>query len=497
MSKWKVTVVKPRKNDGGNLFLRARVKQDGKWIDNRISSNTTDREEARKQADQLEKDLNSAPADGQCTLVKHVIEARLLSMTSSKRSKKTTINGLKNAKKAIIPILGEVLIEDFSKAHIKQMRRELLERLSPITVRTYEGVFSAAWNWAIEEELIEKPWPKIKRVKARATGNKRPYTDQEVIDVLNWVRGYRGGRYYPALQFIADTGRRVREILAIKGVDLNFKNNTISIKQQKAGRSLNVSIPVPASTMELVKGTALDGFAFASHGHGGRARHPNPKMAIRQETILSVVKKAIKDLGIVDGHRLDTHSFRRAFVASAERSGVPGDVGRRITGHETQAMWEHYQSQAVGDDLHAVVNQIHDKRESLSPRPSQFPSQSSQQIKKSSGTQSSAFKACGRERSGDLIFTNCQKDSPESTDVEPIIPDGRWEGSSDPRQQKAESGASIWGRIEPDIEVASKWAADHPQVMLRILNDPELRKMLRDALYALGLIHETQNRMEA
>jgi len=38
------------------------------------------------------------------------------------------------------------------------------------------------------------------------------------------------------------------------------------------------------------------------------------------------------------------------------------DVGRRVTGRETRAMWEHYQAQAVGDDLHDVVDRVHAAR---------------------------------------------------------------------------------------------------------------------------------------
>ncbi|MDF1664748.1 MAG: site-specific integrase [Planctomycetota bacterium] len=494
---WVVSVTKPRKNDGQYLYLRARVKHQGKWIENRVSANTTDQKAAEELARSWQRDLNSLPSDGEFKTFEQVLEARIRDMESSRKSKKNTIAGFKNAKKALCAIIGDVLIEDFGKAHIKKARRELLEHLAPITVKTYESNAAASWRWAVEEELIDKPWPELKKVKARPSGKKRPYTDKEVGEVLEWISGYRGGRYLPAVSFLADTGRRVSEILAVKGADINRQASTVTIKQRKAGKQLNVSIPVPPSTMKLLPSIPVDGFAFANHGRYGNAAKPDHSIPIRRETILTVIKKAVKALGIPDGDRLDTHSFRRAFVASAERSGVPGDVGRRITGHETQAMWEHYQSQAVGDNLHQAVNAIHDKRASLSPRPSQRPSQSSHDFEKLSELEVSKIKACDRERSGGLIFTN-------SILIERLDPNkskgsakNRWEGRRDLGEQTGDQPIGIWGRDDPQVVAISKWASEDPGAMKRLLDDPVLQKFVREALLAFGLIGSDPRQKEA
>jgi hypothetical protein len=45
-------------------------------------------------------------------------------------------------------------------------------------------------------------------------------------------------------------------------------------------------------------------------------------------------------------------------------------VGRRVTGHKTLGMYQHYQEQAVGDDLHAVVQSVHNRRARPSPKSS-------------------------------------------------------------------------------------------------------------------------------
>lgn len=78
----------------------------------------------------------------------------------------------------------------------------------------------------------------------------------------------------------------------------------------------------------------------------------------RRDSVREVVKKAVKALRIADHERLDTHSFRRAFVSHAARAGLPNDVTRRLTGHESPSMLAHYQKESVGDDLRAAQEQV-------------------------------------------------------------------------------------------------------------------------------------------
>ena len=88
----------------------------------------------------------------------------------------------------------------------------------------------------------------------------------------------------------------------------------------------------------------------------------------RRDSVRGVVKKAIKALKIADHERLDTHSFRRAFVSHAARAGRPNDVTRRLTGHESPSMLAHYQKESVGDDLRAAQEQVRAFRASARSR---------------------------------------------------------------------------------------------------------------------------------
>ena len=70
------------------------------------------------------------------------------------------------------------------------------------------------------------------------------------------------------------------------------------------------------------------------------------------------MRRAIRELGIPDGERLDVHSFRRSFCADSHRAGNPDDVTRRLTGHETPEMLGHYMRQTVGDDLREAQRRV-------------------------------------------------------------------------------------------------------------------------------------------
>ncbi|MGE3527910.1 MAG: tyrosine-type recombinase/integrase [Methyloceanibacter sp.] len=311
--------------------------------------------------------MNLIPDSGRVSTIDDVFSARLKDLKSDPTKSRHSAVGLENARRQIVAILGAMQVSEFNKVHLRAVQRALTVRLAPATVKTYIACFAAAWRFCEEEELIDCAWPKIKRTKEVRANKKRPFSDEEIMAMLEWSKGYQEGRWYPVLQLLADTGRRVSELLNLRGRDLNRLANTMNIRQKRSARVQNLAVPVPAETMAMLPKVGPDDFVFQHYGRGGRGR-PRPEAAMRRESVLMVIKKAMTALKFADPERLDTHSLRRAFVATAERVGVPIDVGRRVTGHETRAMWDRYQSQSVGDDLHEVVNRVHERRQKTLPQ---------------------------------------------------------------------------------------------------------------------------------
>ena len=75
-----------------------------------------------------------------------------------------------------------------------------------------------------------------------------------------------------------------------------------------------------------------------------------------------MLRQALKAIGVPDPDQLDTHSFRRGVVSTLDRNGVGDGVGMRYTGHETRSIYQGYQRNALGDDMHEVARTVHDAR---------------------------------------------------------------------------------------------------------------------------------------
>lgn len=50
----------------------------------------------------------------------------------------------------------------------------------------------------------------------------------------------------------------------------------------------------------------------------------------------------------------------RQWVATAKRNGVADAVGRRVTGHKNQTVYDGYERNAVGDDLRLATQAVED-----------------------------------------------------------------------------------------------------------------------------------------
>lgn len=73
----------------------------------------------------------------------------------------------------------------------------------------------------------------------------------------------------------------------------------------------------------------------------------------------------MRAIGIQDPTWLSPHSFRRSWVATSQRIGVPIPVAMKHTGHTDVKVFNGYQRNAVGDDMHAAAERVHAAREQV------------------------------------------------------------------------------------------------------------------------------------
>jgi integrase len=115
----------------------------------------------------------------------------------------------------------------------------------------------------------------------------------------------------------ADSSCRIGAVCQIREGDVKRDANEIFIRRAKGGKSKTVA--VRPETMAIIPERAHGQFVF--HAIKDDSKPMN------RGVVGHVLRRAIKAIGIPDGHTLDIHSFRRAWVSHATRTSPAGPAG--------------------------------------------------------------------------------------------------------------------------------------------------------------------------
>jgi len=135
------------------------------------------------------------------------------------------------------PYLGEIRLKDLTTDMIQAMYVELLERLSPKTVRNIHGVLHKALKKAVNlgtlkinpADLCELPKVKKKKLNTLTI-------DDSIGDFLEAIKGTK---YEEIMYITLFTGMRAGEILGLTWDCVDFKENTILVEKQLKKTSHN------------------------------------------------------------------------------------------------------------------------------------------------------------------------------------------------------------------------------------------------------------------
>lgn len=191
------------------------------------------------------------------------------------------------------------------------------------------------------------PWMEIQRMKVPKNENsRRAISPEQFIDIL----GHADTADMHDLIFtLGWTGQRLYDVVMLKWASISFKRNVIEIIPQKTARRTGAKVVVPLMPR-------LADLLLKRREHvAGKMVFPeiaeiydrNPSMITKR--IQSAFDKAgltpredrakLKRAVAVYG----AHSLRHYFVTEAMAAGWPTDLIRKITGHTSEAMAQHYQ----------------------------------------------------------------------------------------------------------------------------------------------------------
>jgi integrase len=242
--------------------------------------------------------------------------------------KATTLSHYKNALRAyVLPIFGDRKIAEINREDIQTFLAEKARKYSESTLRSMRVVLGLTLGWANNCGWLEKnPCTRVKLPKR--TGGRRVTRTVLTAEQLNAISGKLKEPYATLVLFLAATGLRIGEALAIKWTD--FETNVLhvtrriydgdvdAVKSRRSERKLPVD-PILMTRMEkLGKGE----WVFRSR----KGTPLNPGNALKRH-----VRPAAEKLRISLG---GWHDFRHTLSTRLRRSGVHPKVVSDILGHK-------------------------------------------------------------------------------------------------------------------------------------------------------------------
>jgi integrase len=184
-------------------------------------------------------------------------------------------------------------------------------------------------------------------------------TPSEFHEILKHLPGHDQG----IVRWIWNTGWRITAACNLAWKDVNLAEGYAVLTRENAKNKRPQKIPL-VGELSLIIGEALDmqkvDQPLVFHHSGGQP--------FRRESVWRAFKKACVRAGL--GNEKTLHDMRRSAARDLIRTGVVSeDVARRITGHQTRAVFSRYNITADNDVAQALValQQHRDKRPGEGP----------------------------------------------------------------------------------------------------------------------------------
>lgn len=229
------------------------------------------------------------------------------------------------------------------------------EQSSAKTANNRRAVYSTMLSEAARLGYIsENPWSKVQSLTA-ATVKWGSLTLNEVarlLDPSDWHERWAKHLYYTAVAMAYFTGMRIGEVLGLQREDVRDGyvriQHSWNDRQHKVGQTKDKEVrdvPVPdwlKPHLELY--LDHDGFVFSL---------TDGETPLGKNTLPDALREALKAVGISEEERAERrivfHSGRRWFNTYLSNAGVSRSIVQRLTGHDSDAMTEHYTDFHVED----------------------------------------------------------------------------------------------------------------------------------------------------
>ncbi len=202
--------------------------------------------------------------------------------------------------------------------------------------RIVKIVAGLLYKYAIKNEIVDKNYAELLELPKKTNKKeKRPFT----IDNINTIWKNENTLHGDMLLILLYTGMRISELLQLetKNIDLD---NRIMVGGIKTEYGKNRTIPIHNKILPIIKRHIGKTYLFEAP-RGGMYHYSNEGLKIN---------KTIKSLGI----DRTIHETRHTFISQCDRLGMNQLIVKRIVGHSTKDITEHYTFKDNKDLIDAI-----------------------------------------------------------------------------------------------------------------------------------------------
>ena len=253
----------------------------------------------------------------------------------------TTITKYQEAYDLFIEYQGDVDIADITLTDLRKYSLYLQERnkysagnhpwaeeddepLSPWTVHHYLRPVRTIFNWAVDEEILEKsPARKLKLPKL-PKGRVDVFSDEEIDELLSYARSLNY-RDYTIVFLLLDSGLRRGELVDLNVEDVDVKTGLVTVRKGKGSKWRQIRV---GDACKKVLWTYLN-------QHREKSESEAFFISLRDGNRISgnAVGLILRRIGQELGFRVYTHKFRHTFATNLAKQVPNAFLVAQALGH--------------------------------------------------------------------------------------------------------------------------------------------------------------------
>lgn len=290
-------------------------------------------------------------------LIRDVYDAYLLWAEREGDLAPGTLDVCNQARVLLRPHLGDARASGMSRALTDGLLSALLgDGLRLSTARGRLAKLRAAWTWALDLGMVDRPWAQPpRRARRNKSTPKRAFEVGELATVLGRLKHH----YRVPAQALAETGARPDELLSADcSALLRYPDGTWLQLTTGKGQGVDRLVPLLPHTarvlLELADGRT--GALFVGERDGKR---------LKVGTLRKHVSLACADMRRRIGpqtrgasYDLDLYSLRRSWIRHARQAGVAEATRRKIVGHSKRDVHMGYDWAVSRPELREAVVRV-------------------------------------------------------------------------------------------------------------------------------------------